>query len=380
MRYSTTYYNYRQEVEWHLKIYLVGGAVRDQLLGLPVTERDYVVVGATPEEMIAQGYKPVGKEFPVFLHPQTKEEYALARTERKIAKGYKGFTFYAAPEVTLQEDLKRRDLTINAMAETPEGEIIDYYGGQQDLKNKILRHVSPAFAEDPVRILRVARFAARFADFQVHPETMQLMRDMVQAGEVDALVPERVWQEMERALGEVHPERFFETLKNCNALTILFAEIDQLTKAMVILHKAAELTTSKEIRFAAMLYNVTEQQVQSLCDRYRVPNEYRDLALLVVRNRKSYEMLNENSGAEFILNLLEKLDVIRRPERFEKFLAVCKINYQNYQMANKILQNAYEAINNISIQNLLAKGFSGKAMADELRKLRIAAIEKIKKD
>lgn len=360
-----------------MKIYLVGGAVRDQLLGLPVTERDYVVVGATPEEMVAQGFKPVGKEFPVFLHPKTKEEYALARTERKVAKGYKGFEFYASPEVTLEEDLKRRDLTINAIAELPDGKIVDPYHGQQDLKNKLLHHVSPAFAEDPVRILRVARFSARFADFQVHPETMQLMRDMVQAGEVDALVSERVWQELEKALGEKHPEKFFQVLKNCGALEILFPEINTLTTAMSALQNAATLNTANEVRFAAMLYHASEQQVQALANRFRVPNEYRDLALLTTRHQKKYELLNDTSSAEFVLDLLEKLDILRRPERFEKFLKVGEINYKNYQTANRVLQKAYEAIANISIQDLLDRGLIGKDIAIELRKLRIAAIEKI---
>jgi len=214
----------------HMEVYLVGGAVRDGLLGLPVRERDWVVVGARPEDLERQGYMPVGREFPVFLHPQTKEEYALARLERKVAPGYRGFTTRSSADVTLEEDLKRRDLTINAIAQAPSGEIIDPYGGQQDLQARVLRHVSEAFVEDPVRILRLARFAARFADlgFSVAEETLTLMRKMVASGEVDALVPERVWQETERALGESRPDVFFQTLRDCGALAVIFPEIDAL--------------------------------------------------------------------------------------------------------------------------------------------------------
>lgn len=208
-----------------MKIYLVGGAVRDELLGIPYHEKDWVVVGATAEEMLAKGYRQVGKDFPVFLHPKTNEEYALARTERKVSKGYTGFTFNAAPEVTLEEDLQRRDLTINAIAKAEDGTIIDPFHGREDLQNKILRHVSPAFSEDPVRILRIARFAARYGDFTIAPETLALMKQMVVSGEVDALVPERVWKEWQRALSEKHPEKFFEVLAACGAMAILFPEI-----------------------------------------------------------------------------------------------------------------------------------------------------------
>ncbi|MDH3948278.1 MAG: multifunctional CCA addition/repair protein, partial [Gammaproteobacteria bacterium] len=257
-----------------MQIYKVGGCVRDELLGLPVKDRDWVVVGTTPQEMLDAGYKPVGKDFPVFLHPETHEEYALARTERKTAPGYTGFAFHAAADVTLEEDLLRRDLTINAMAETPAGELIDPYHGRDDLQHRLLRHVSPAFVEDPVRILRVARFAARLAefDFQVAEETMRLMREMVSNGEVDALVPERVWQETVRALSEAVPTRFFEVLRECGALAKLFPELEQLygvpqppehhpeidtgVHTMMVLQQAARLSNDPAVRFAALVHDL----------------------------------------------------------------------------------------------------------------------------
>ncbi|HEX4045174.1 MAG TPA: multifunctional CCA tRNA nucleotidyl transferase/2'3'-cyclic phosphodiesterase/2'nucleotidase/phosphatase, partial [Gammaproteobacteria bacterium] len=267
-----------------MKIYLVGGAVRDKLLGLRVKERDWVVVGASEQDMLALGYRQVGKEFPVFLHPSTREEYALARTERKVGLGYKGFSFDTSPDVLLEDDLIRRDLTINAMAETAEGVLIDPFHGQIDLKQKVLRHVSSAFAEDPVRILRVGRFLARYArlGFQVAPETMILMQQMVAAGEVDALVAERVWKECMRALGEKNPEYFFVVLSACDALPILFPNLVLGDAGMHALQQACQLTTNKIVRFAALLHALpdTKKAIQTLCLRYRVPNVYRDLALL----------------------------------------------------------------------------------------------------
>lgn len=257
-----------------VKIYLVGGAVRDQLLGRLVKERDWVVVGATPEAMLALGYRPVGKDFPVFLHPETHEEYALARTERKIGPGYHGFACTASPDVTLEEDLKRRDLTINAIAQTPSGDIIDPYGGVQDIQDRVLRHVSPAFVEDPVRILRLARFAARYSGlgFYVAPETRVLMQQMVMQGEVDHLVAERVWQELERALGEAEPGQFFEVLRSCSALAVIFPEIDRLfgvpqspqwhpeidtgVHTLMVLAQATRLTSSIPVRFAALVHDL----------------------------------------------------------------------------------------------------------------------------
>ena len=267
-----------------MKIYLVGGAVRDKLLGLPIKEKDWVVVNATVDDMLALRYRQVGKEFPVFLHPKTGEEYALARMERKVKPGYQGFTFDTSPDVSLEEDLIRRDLTVNAMAEGEDGKLTDPYGGKKDLDAKVLRHVSPAFAEDPVRILRVGRFFARYAQlgFTIAPETIALMKQMVQAGEVNALVAERVWKELERALGEKNPEKFFEALAICDALPILFPGIQINSDGMKALTAAAILSDKSVIRFAALLHALPDakQTISSLCDRYRVPNSFRELALL----------------------------------------------------------------------------------------------------
>ena len=294
-----------------MKAYLVGGAVRDELLDLPVKERDYVVVGATPEEMVAQGFKPVGKDFPVFLHPKTHEEYALARTERKSGRGYKGFKVYASPEVTLEEDLKRRDLTINAMAKAEDGTIIDPFGGKKDLEAKILRHVSEAFAEDPVRILRVARFAARFG-FSVHEKTMELMRRMVASGEADYLVPERVWQEFSRGLAEPHPERMFELLESSGFLKKAFPELKRWPQ---------QFSGSIPVRFTVLTWPLNAAQVEALCERLRAPNEVSELALVASRNRK---LLGTNKPEE-LLRLLKGADAFRRPERFAEFLEAARL-------------------------------------------------------
>lgn len=298
-----------------MKIYLVGGAVRDQLLGRPVKEKDWVVVGASVDEMLKKGFRPVGKDFPVFLHPETHEEYALARTERKTGRGYTAFDFNASPDVTLEEDLMRRDLTINAMAQSVEGELIDPYHGKDDLQQKLLRHVSPAFIEDPVRILRVARFAARFGDFRVAAETNQLMQQMVENGEVNALVAERVWKELERALGEDYPQRFFEVLDACGALRVLFPDIKKFD---VLIN---ENKNSVMERFALLLQNVPEDNIKLLCDRYRVPKDYREFALLVARYQN--KACETRLSAEEIVDLLQHLDAFRREERFKKFLNVC---------------------------------------------------------
>ena len=360
-----------------MKIYLVGGAVRDKLLGLSVKERDWVVVGATPEEMLKLGYKPVGKDFPVFLHPKTYEEYALARTERKTGKGYKGFKFYADPKVTLEDDLKRRDLTINAMAQTPGGELIDPFNGQKDLENKILKHVSEAFAEDPVRILRIARFAARFGDFTIHQSTMQLMHDIVTAGEIDALVPERVWQELYRALSLECPWRFFEVLKDCTALKILFPEIaEQFQSAIKTLKAATKLSHKETIRFAALASPLDQKATENLCSRIRAPSEYKDLALLVIKYQKNfYNALNLT--ADELLTTLEQTDAFRRPKRFSDFLLACEANSKNIpsQQIQK-LQTAHKIAMEISIQPLLEKGLTGEKINKELHRLRVIAIEK----
>ncbi len=356
-----------------MEIYLVGGAVRDKLLGLPVKEKDWVVVGATPEEMLAQGFKPVGKEFPVFLHPKTKEEYALARTERKVGKGYKGFTFYASPEVTLADDLQRRDLTINAMAETADGELIDPYGGQQDLQHKLLHHVSPAFQEDPVRILRVARFSSQFPDFSVHPDTLQFMRNMVKAGEVNALVAERVWQELSRSLSNKKPSRFFQTLTEADALPILFPDISD--KELVILDRAATMTTDAAIRFAALTHLHTEKNLQTLIQRYRIPNEFADLTFLVNRYRELYKNIL-SANAKELLNFITRTDALRRPERFQQFLIACEaIDTAISPTHQEKIKKALTAIKSVDSKSLQTKNLTGEAFAHELEKLRIAAIE-----
>jgi tRNA nucleotidyltransferase (CCA-adding enzyme) len=289
-----------------LKIYTVGGAVRDELLGLPVQDRDYVVVGATPEEMTAAGFRPVGKDFPVFLHPQTHEEYALARTERKSGRGYKGFTVYAAPDVTLEQDLARRDLTINAIAKAADGSYIDPHRGREDLKAGVLRHVSDAFHEDPVRILRVARFAARFG-FRIADETLRLMQQMVDSGEADHLVAERVWQEFARGLAEPDPARMFEALERCGLRAKLLPEL-----------KAVPATFSGPlaVRFALLCWPLAEAEIGALCSRIKAPNDERELALLACRCQG---LLGAAAAGEF-LALFKRADAFRRPERFALFL------------------------------------------------------------
>jgi tRNA nucleotidyltransferase (CCA-adding enzyme) len=347
-----------------LRIYLVGGAVRDRLLGRAVGERDFVVVGATPDELLSRGFQQVGKDFPVFLHPQTKDEYALARTERKTAPGYHGFAVHADPDITLEEDLQRRDLTINALAEDPSGVLIDPYGGLSDLQARVLRHVSPAFAEDPVRILRLARFAARFDDlgFRVAPETMDLMREMVAAGEVDALVPERVWQELARALCEDRPSRFFEVLRDCGALVRLLPEVDRLwgvpqpekwhpevdtgVHVMLVVDMAARLSPDLGVRFAALCHDLgkgttpteilpshrghEERSVdllEAICERLRVPVRFRELARITARYHGLVHKVDE-LRATTILDLLEGDDAFRRPERFHRMLTACEADYR----------------------------------------------------
>ena len=402
-----------------MKIFQVGGCVRDALLDLPVKDRDWVVVGATPEALLQQGFKPVGKDFPVFLHPQSKEEYALARTERKTAPGYTGFSFHAAPDVSLEDDLRRRDLTINAMARDETGAIIDPFNGQADLQARLLRHVSPAFVEDPVRILRVARFAARFAGlgFQVADETLALMRQMVDNGEVDALVAERVWQETERALGEATPRRFFEVLRACGALARIFPEIDQLfgvpqppehhpeidtgIHTMMVLEQATRLSPDTRVRYAALTHDlgkgITPKEqlpqhinheengvplVEALCERLRVPRDYRDLAVLVARYHLHFHRAKE-LRAGTLLKLLQSLDVFRRPERLELFLLACEADsrgrpgdYQTRALAQPgIIKTAFAAAAAVDVQNIIAKGFSGAAIAEQLEQARIKAIK-----
>jgi tRNA nucleotidyltransferase (CCA-adding enzyme) len=340
--------------------YLVGGAVRDRLLDRPHVERDFVVVGATPEELLALGYRPVGKDFPVFLHPDTDEQYALARTERKTGPGYYGFATRFSPDVTLEQDLARRDLTINAMAQTDAGEVIDPYGGRRDLEARLLRHVSPAFVEDPLRVLRVARFAARFAPlgFTVAPETLELMRAIVASGEMAALVPERVWVETERALGEASPVTYLEVLRACGALAAVFPEVDALfgvpqppkwhpeidtgVHTLQVLELAAELSPDTTVRFAALVHDVGKgltprgdwprhigheesgaRLIERMATRLRVPNEHRELAVLVARHHARVHRVAEQRPGT-VLELLERTDAFRRRERFERLLLACE--------------------------------------------------------
>jgi tRNA nucleotidyltransferase (CCA-adding enzyme) len=312
-----------------VKIFSVGGAVRDELLGLAVQDRDYVVVGATPEEMARRGFRPVGADFPVFLHPETHEEYALARTERKTAPGYKGFTFHAAPDVTLEADLARRDLTINAMARAEDGTLVDPYGGERDLRAGILRHVSDAFAEDPVRVLRVARFAARFG-FAVAPETLALMRKMVLDGEVDALVPERVWQELARGLMERMPSRMIAVLRECGAFARALPEIDRTFERPEVpdrlaarIDHAAGRGYALAVRFAVLVLDLDAESAQALCARVNAPSDCRAAALTAIRERALLQS-PADLDAEALLGLLERVDVFRRPERLERLVEVAE--------------------------------------------------------
>lgn len=357
-----------------IKTYLVGGAVRDSLLGLPVKERDWVVVGATPANLRRQGFRQVGRDFPVFLHPESNEEYALARRERKTGPGYTGFDFDASPAVTLEEDLLRRDLTINAMAQAPDGTIIDPFQGRADLESRVLRHVSAAFSEDPVRILRVARFAARFADlqFQVAKETLVLMQGMVQSGEVDALVPERVWKELERALAEPRPDVFFDVLAACDALPVLFPE--GVLQGQSALRAALLLTNDPVIRFAVVLHGLTLQKLDSLCTRLRVPNDYSQLAQLVVRFLPIYETVTDCT-AEQIVKLLQDLDAFRRAARFEKWLIACQACLPGGSQP-ALLGRCLQAAVAVDTR-ALAQGASGPEIAQRIRDARIQAVANI---
>lgn len=400
-----------------METYLVGGAVRDELLGRPVHERDWVVVGARPEALRHAGYKQVGREFPVFLHPRTGEEYALARTERKIAPGYRGFEVHAEPTVTLEDDLRRRDLTINAMARDAQGRLIDPFGGYDDLCARRLRHVSPAFAEDPVRILRVARFQARFAPlgFTVAGETMTLMRRMVEAGEADHLVAERVWQELSRALGEAAPRAFVETLRACGALARVLPEVDRLfgvpqppehhpeidtgEHTLLVLDQAARSSADPQVRFAALCHDLgkgltpREQwprhvgherrgvaEVQALCERVRAPRAYRELAVLACRYHLSCHRADRMRAAS-LLRLIERVDGLRKPERFERFLLACEADargrtgreHRPYPQAER-LRDARAAAAAIDARPFVEQGLQGKAIAEAMRRSRIHAI------
>ena len=346
-----------------MKVYLVGGCVRDRLLGMESTEKDWVVVGATPDEMLSLGYRPVGKDFPVFLHPTTHEEYALARTERKTGKGYTQFVFHASPDVTLEEDLKRRDLTVNAIAMSEDGNLIDPFNGQADLKNKVLRHVSDAFVEDPVRILRVGRFLAKFAHlgFHVAPQTFQLMGKMVENGEVDALVPDRVWQEMDRALGEQHAEKFFDVLEECEALVKLFPDINVPETFKPV---------KSSIKFASLFLDGSQDTIRRFCQKYPVPVNYRDLALMA--NQYQTKFTGDKLSPESSVQLLERLDAYRRPERFEDVLVVL----DDFPQA-AFLKTVLEATKDVDIYSLQVEGFEGKDIGEAIHKARVDKIRQL---
>ena len=406
-----------------MRTYLVGGAVRDELLGYPYKERDWVVVGASVDEMLAAGFQQVGKDFPVFLHPDTKEEYALARTERKTAAGYKGFDVHASPDVTLEEDLIRRDLTINAIAKDEHGEIIDPYGGVGDIKDRLLRHVSPAFNEDPVRILRIARFLARYAHlgFSIADETMQLLQDMVDAGEVDALVPERVWQEMKKALSEKTPMAFITTLKDCGALKRILPELDRLfgvpqpeehhpeidtgIHTLMVLEQACKLSEETDVRFAALFHDLGKgttpkeewprhieheargaKIVLEVCQRLRIPNDYRDLAERTARFHLHFHRALELKPAT-VVKTLEQLDAFRKPERFEKFLLASEADargrpgYENEEYPQgDYLRQAYSAARGIDIAELREQGFENMKLANKIKQVRTTAVAELKEN
>lgn len=401
--------------------YLVGGAVRDQLLNIEVYDKDWVVVGATPDELIKQGYVAVGKDFPVFLHPETKQEHALARTERKVGAGYTGFECYFAPDVTLEEDLQRRDLTINAIAQHPDGTLIDPYHGQQDLEDRMLRHVSEAFVEDPLRVLRVARFAAKLSHlgFRVADETMALMRSIAESGELAHLTAERVWQEWHKSLATPDPQVFIEVLRACGALAIVLPELDQLfgvpqpeqwhpeidtgVHTLLVAKQAALLSDSPTVRFAAQVHDlgkgITPQSewpshkmhchtglklIKALCERVRVPNEYRDLALMVCEQHSNIHRAAE-LRPETKLKILNKFDVWRKPERLNDILLCCmadsrgRTGHEDIEYPQKtIFERAYQAALSVEVQTIIQDGFKGAAIRGEMEKRRIVAIAKTK--
>ncbi|SCK42444.1 tRNA nucleotidyltransferase (CCA-adding enzyme) [Variovorax sp. HW608] len=415
-----------------MQTYLVGGAIRDALLGRPGSDHDWVVVGATPEQMIARGYLPVGRDFPVFLHPETREEYALARTERKSAPGYRGFVVHAAPDVTLEQDLARRDLTINAIAlpedrigasdrlDVDPADLVDPFHGQRDLREKRLRHVTDAFREDPVRILRVARFAARFDDFKVAPETLGLMREMVEAGEVDALVPERVWQELSRGLMEAKPSRMFELLRECGALAVLLPEVERLwgvpqpalhhpeidtgVHLMMVLDMAAHLKTSLAVRFACLVHDLgkgttpadmlprhhgheqrSAKLLRDVCDRLRVPVEIRELADVVAREHGHIHRSGELDAAA-VVRLLERCDALRKPQRFDEVLQACECDARGrlgledrpYAPRQRLLA-ALGAAQSVATEPIaraaLDAGASGPKIGEAISRARVAAVD-----
>ena len=385
-----------------MKVWKVGGAVRDALLGRPCGDTDWVVTGATPKQMVAAGYTPVGRDFPVFLHPTTKEEYALARTERSTAPGYHGFVFHTAPDVTLEQDLQRRDLTINAMAVDADGTLIDPYGGQRDVAARLLRHVSAAFAEDPVRILRLARFAARFDDFSVAPETAALMRQMVDGGEADALVAERVWQELSRGLMESQPSRMLDVLHDCGALARLLPEVDahwrdtsdvatlRQTHLRHALDAAAHRGAPLPVRFAILTHRLGSMHapdaLAALCERWRIPTDCRELAELLLRERQAVQH-SAAMDAEALVGLLDSADAWRRPERFELLLQACDIIERAQADGDdgpvvrspcrlrSALKRASALDTNAIAQRATAAGARGPAIGAAIHQARVLAVE-----
>ena len=404
-----------------MQIYKVGGAVRDRLLGRPVTDNDWVVVGATAEQMLAQGFRPVGTDFPVFLHPNSGEEYALARTERKSGVGYGGFTFHASPDVTLEQDLIRRDLTINAMAEDDHGNLTDPYHGEQDLDNRLLRHVSPAFAEDPLRVLRVARFAARFAGlgFNVAPETLELMRQLSDSGELQALTPERSWKEISRALMEDHPQVFIQVLRDCGALQQLIPEVDALfgvpqppahhpeidtgAHTLAVLEQAALHKQPLTVRWACLLHDLGKgttpeaewprhiahehrglKLINAVNQRFKAPRDCQELAMLVGEYHTHGHRALELKPST-LLELLQRFDVYRRPQRFEEFIVACEMDARGrlglegrqYPQAD-YLRGAAEAARKVAVQPLVEQGYTGQALGEALKKARLNALKAYK--
>ncbi|MDP0561030.1 MAG: polynucleotide adenylyltransferase [Candidatus Endonucleobacter sp. (ex Gigantidas childressi)] len=370
-----------------MKIYLVGGAVRDRLLGLEVKDRDWVVVGATPEAMIANGYRPVGKDFPVFLHPETHEEYALARTERKSGHGYKGFVFYTSPNISLEEDLIRRDLTINAMAQDEEGNIVDPFGGQKDLENHTLRHVSSAFSEDPLRVLRVARFAARLhhAGFTVAKETMELMKQMVKTGEVNHLLSERVWQETSRALMEPSPEIYFKTLMTCEALQIIMPDWSLLLSGTYAIPALKHAVINKEgyhVRFACLFppnESVSTKQLKAFCKHITFPIEMAELALLINEHMLALISIQKNTTATELVNLFQKTDAYRKPDRFKNALTssyhLALVSGDDLQEQHvKILLQCLDLCRSTSSKPILAQGYKGKDIGIQLQVERVKQV------
>ena len=356
-----------------MKTYLVGGAVRDKLLGLPYHEHDWVVVGATAEQLLSQNYQAVGKDFPVFLHPITKEEYALARTERKSGPGYTGFDCYASPDVTLEQDLFRRDLTINAMAEDSDGRIIDPYGGQQDLEQKVLRHVSEAFTEDPLRVLRLARFHARFAHlgFYIADDTMQLMQTISAGDELLTLPAERIWQELEKALGEKTPAQFFISLQAGGALARLMPLLADFTAQQFSILKHKPQKKTPIVRFALLLSQLSDTDAKALCDQLKAPKVFTDLAVLFSRYQQQCSEVF--TAGEKLLNTLEQLDPFRRSERFDLFLQCCELKFGSSRITQQ-LRDAYTACKAINAGELAKQGLKGKAIASALYDRRLTAI------